>query len=112
DPARWGTGCAVYGAVRMQGLYPGIDLRIDGSAGLKYDFIVAAGADVSRIRMRFDGHDGLQLVEGRLLVKTTAGTVAEEAPVAWQDGPGGRRNVRCRFALAGSEVHFILPDGY
>src|SRR5690606_9875706 len=47
-----------------------------------------------------------------LLVKTTAGTVAEEAPVAWQDGPGGRRNVRCRFALAGSEVHFILPDGY
>lgn len=112
DPAKWGTGCAVYGEVRMQKLYPGIDLRIDGSAGLKYDFIVEAGADVSRIRMRFDGQDDLQLVGGRLLVKTTAGTVTEEAPVAWQDGPGGRRNVRCRYTLHGNEVHFEFPDGY
>lgn len=112
DPTAWGTGCAVYGEVGLAGLWPGIDLRMDGSQGLKYDFLVAAGADASVIRLVFQGQDDLRLRDGRLIVRTTAGTVIEEAPVAWQDGPQGRVGVRCSYVLEGNEVGFVFPEGY
>ncbi|MEO5585802.1 MAG: gliding motility-associated C-terminal domain-containing protein [Flavobacteriales bacterium] len=112
DPEGWGTGCAVYGEVLLQQLYPGIDLRMDGRSGLKYDFIVAPGSDPSLVRLHFEGQDGLSLKDGRLFVKTSAGTVIEEAPVAYQETPSGRKEVRCTYNLNGSRVSFDLPDGY
>lgn len=112
DPAKWGTGCAVYGAVRMNALYPGIDMRIDGSSGLKYDFLVAPFADAALIRLRFEGQDALELIDGRLFVRTTAGLVIEEAPVVYQETSVGRRTVRCSYSLQGDRVSFDLPDDY
>lgn len=112
DPAHWGTGCSVYGEVKLKELYPGIDLRMDGSMGLKYDFIVAPGSDPVQVRLRFDGQDGLSIKDGRLFVKTSAGTVIEEAPVAYQETASGRKGVRCSYRLNGSHVTFDLPDGY
>lgn len=111
-PADWGTGCAVYGEVRLKELYPGIDLRMDGRIGLKYDFIVAPGGDPAQVRLQFEGQDGLSLKDGRLFVKTSAGTVIEEAPVAYQETSSGRKGVRCSYRLIGSRVSFDLPDGY
>src|ERR1019366_6693903 len=56
DSAKWRTGVANYGEVRYAGVYPGIDLVFHGSErSFEYDFVVAAGADPSQIRMRFDG---------------------------------------------------------
>lgn len=112
NPARWGTHCGVFGKVRMRGLYPGIDLVLDGRAGMKYDFEVAPGADPSAIKLRFEGQESLLLKDGRLIVKTTAGTVIEEAPLAWQQTPGGRKLVRCVFRLEGDRATFSLPEGY
>ena len=112
DPTKWGTDCAVFGTVKLNSLYPGIDLRMDGGTGLKYDFIVSAGADPAQVRLVFDGPEELTLQNGRLFVKTTAGTVIEEAPVAYDETAMGRRAVRCLYQLDGSRVTFSLPDGY
>lgn len=112
DSARWGTGCAVFGEVLLQQLYPGIDLRMDGRTGLKYDFLVAPGADPASVRLNFEGQDALSLKDGRLFVRTSAGTVIEEAPVAYQEMPSGKKGVRCSYLLSGSRVSFQLPDGY
>src|SRR5262245_16604909 len=84
DPAKWGTGCAVYGLVWVKGIYPGIDLRIDGRTGLKYDLIVQPGTDAGVVRMRYDGTDGLELKDRRLRVTTSVGEIWEEAPFAYQ----------------------------
>lgn len=112
DPEKWGTGCAVYGMVSMRGLYPGIDLRVDGREGLKYEFLVAAGADPAQVQLHFEGQDDLILQDGRLIVTTTAGTVTEQAPVAFQETAAGRKHVPCAFGLVGDRVFFDLPDGY
>lgn len=112
DPARWGTRCPVFGEVRLSALYPGIGLRIDGANGLKYDLLVAPGADPDRIDMRFEGQDALEIRDGRLIVRTSAGDVIEEAPVAYQEVPGGRRPVRCHYRLRDGHVTFALPEGY
>ena len=112
DPAMWGTGCSVFHQVRLADLYPGVDLELDGRNGLKYDLVLAAGADPSVIRMRYTGQSSVQLVDGRLITRTTAGEVMEEAPVAWQETPSGRIPVRCAFHLDGDLVSFHLPDGH
>src|SRR6188472_3333056 len=61
DPSKWGARCGVFGEVWIKDLYPGVDLRIDGREGLKYDLVVAPGADASSIRMRYEGQDELFL---------------------------------------------------
>ncbi len=56
DPSKWQKNVPMYGKVRLKGIYPGIDLAYYGRQGrLEYDFVVAAGADASAIRMNFDG---------------------------------------------------------
>lgn len=114
DPAHWGTACAVFPEVVVRGIYPGIDLRLDGRSGLKYDLLVAPGVDPSVVRMRFEGQDALGLENGRLLVTTTAGVVIEEAPVSYQGTdrklvPSSYRLTRdvVSFAFAGPLDHAL-----
>ena len=56
DPTKWQHNVPMYGKVRLQGVYPGIDLVYYGRQGrLEYDFVVAPGADAAAIKLRFDG---------------------------------------------------------
>ncbi len=106
DPARWGTGCAVYGEVWVRGLYPGVDLRLDGRNGLKYDLVVAPGTDPGIIRMRYEGQDGLVLKDGSLHVQLSTGTVVEEAPVSFVERDGITKEVASAYVLNGNTVGF------
>lgn len=112
DPAQWGTGVAAFAAVQLHELYPGIGMRIDGHAGLKYDWLVAAGADASRIVMRYEGQDALRVEGGLLYIETSAGQVIEQRPVAWQEVEGVRRSVLTHYALDNDRVGFEFPEGY
>lgn len=118
DPAQWGTGCGVFGEVWVKDVYPGIDLRIDGRSGLKYDWIVAADANASAIRMKYEGQESMKVENGQLIVATSIGRIIEEAPTSWiTPGPcvfGDSPEVRSRYLLKGSIVEFRhegLPKG-
>ena len=53
DPAQWRSRLPTYAAILYEQLYNGIDLRYEGGEGrLKSTYLVAAGADPSRIRWR------------------------------------------------------------
>ncbi|MBL8002658.1 MAG: gliding motility-associated C-terminal domain-containing protein [Flavobacteriales bacterium] len=106
DPARWGTGCAVHGEVWVRGLYPGVDLRLDGRNGLKYDLVLAPGTDPGIIRMRYEGQDGLALKDGALHVQLSTGNVVEEAPVSFVERDGLTQEVASAYALNGNTVGF------
>ncbi|MBK7113861.1 MAG: gliding motility-associated C-terminal domain-containing protein [Flavobacteriales bacterium] len=112
DAAQWGTGCAIYGDVTLKEVWPGIDLRLDGRDGLKYELIVAPGADPTKVRFRYEGQDALVLKDGRVEVQTTAGTVIEEAPHTFQSTANGQRTVPSHYDLNGDQLRFALPDGY
>ena len=122
DPEHWGSHCSVFPEVVLHDLYPGIDLRLNGRHGLKYDLLVDPGVDPDQIRMRYIGPDGMALENGTLVVRTTAGTVVEEAPVAFSEQvrPGGyvgtsmayRKEHVCHYALQGNVLGFAFPDGY
>ena len=108
----WAGRVPVYGGTRLTNLYPGIDLVLHGQEHLEYDLLVAPGADPAAVAMRYEGQDALALRDGRLVIATSAGEVAEAAPVAWQDINGARLPVACRFALHNGTVRFELPEGY
>ena len=98
-PSEWKTGLATYATVVYEDLWPGIDLVYGSEGGkLKYTFIVEPGADPSLIRLAYRGASAVRMTEaGRLSVVTPAGDFEEEAPLSWQENPGGRSDVASAF---------------
>ncbi len=107
DPKRWVWDVPHYGAVRYRGVYPGVDLLYRASRGeIEFDFVLAPGADPSRIQLRvppetrIDAFGALRL-KGALL----------QAPVAWQNIRGERRRVDVRIVFnRRHRAHFRLGD--
>lgn len=112
DPERWASSIPVYSGLELTEMYTGISMRIDGKDGMKYDWLVASGADPAQINMRYEGQGSISLEGGLLYVATSAGTVVEQRPVAWQVIHGSRRPVECHYALDGDRVRFVLPQGH
>ncbi len=114
DPAQWGTHAASYAAVVQKEVYPQTDLRFYTQDGhMKYDWLLAAGADPRQIKWRYEGHEALFLRSGHLVMATSAGEIIEHKPLAYQYINGIQQSVECLFRLAeNGEVSFAFPQGY
>ena len=113
DAAGWHKDVPQYGRVHYRGIYPGVDLTFYGNQHrLEYDFMVAPGADPDRIRLRFDGMQGIRLnSDGDLQMTTSAGDVRIDRPVIYQmNTDGSRATVQGSFVLARHQVSFRLGD--
>ena len=112
DPARWRAQVVNYGRVRYGEVYPGIDLIYYGNQRqLEYDWVVAPGADPSRIQLCFPDVKQLRLdpESGDLEVPAAEGKVRLHGPVAYQLAEGKRVAVEARYALgAADRVGFAL----
>jgi hypothetical protein len=105
------TGVSTYERVMYSGVYPGIDLAYVGEGGqLRYDFIVAPGADPDVITLGFEGAESVALDDGELVVATAGGELRQAAPVLYQDVDGQRRPVDGEFVLSGEQVGFAVGD--
>jgi hypothetical protein len=113
DRQAWSVDNRTYTRVQYRELWEGIDLVLYDQAGeLEYDFVVAPGADPSRIRMAYEGIDGLEILpSGALKLRTPAGDVVHSAPVIHQPGEHGPVPVSGRFVpRSDHEVGFALDD--
>ena len=104
---QWLQNVPNYAAVRYGGVYEGVDVRYYGNQHqLEYDFLVAAGADVGQIALRFTGTEKVGLNgDGALELFLADGKGGErsvrfEAPVSYQNGPNGREAVASHYVLA------------
>jgi hypothetical protein len=115
DPEGWVTGARNYREVLYSGLYDGIDLRYHLSDDmLKYDFLLEPGTDASLISINYDGVEALSIDDGNgaLLIATSVGSIRDEAPVAFQDGPGGRTAIPAAFRYIDGTTIRIEVDEY
>jgi len=113
DQNHWASDVPVSRAVRMQEVYPGIDLRWYSDDILpKYDWVLAPGADPHSIQMEYTGTRSVQLVQDQLVVVTHYNQWVEEIPLAYQEVDGERTPVPCKFVLDGDVVSFEFPYGY
>src|SRR6202167_5920097 len=88
----WHAGLPMYGAVAYRDLYAGIDMVYGGSGrNLKSEFLVAAGADPSQIRVRYMGAGEVRIdADGALAIAINGEILHERAPEIYQDR-GGKR---------------------
>lgn len=101
DAARWKRNIANYDGVTYPQVYPGIDLTWHAQGDqIEHDYLVAAGANPRRIRLRISGAALRLDYAGDLM----AGSLRLRKPRAYQGG----REVECRYELHGRSVHFAL----
>lgn len=110
DPTRWRRHVPVYDSLVQRELYPGIGVVFYGHGrDIEYDFLVAPGADPSKIALRVDGGE-LALRGDDLAIVTPQGEIRMRQPVVYQDAAesGERRKVPARYRQRGREIGFEL----
>ncbi len=110
DPAQWHSRIPNFGKVRYTSLYPGVDAVFYGNQRkLEYDFEVAPHASPAAIALNLAGADKITaLPDGALSVSLGGREVRMEAPVAYQQILGQRREVASRYTVEGTQVRFAL----
>lgn len=102
DSERWHRDVGGFGAVRLRGLYEGVDLVLRDEGGIpKYDVYLEPGADVSQIVVRVDGVSGAKVAGGGTLELDTAiGTLLQPQSLAWQFSSTGDKSwIPCNYRL-------------
>jgi len=112
DQSKWRTNVANYARVKYASIYPGVDLIYYGSQReLEYDYVVAAGADPSSIRLAIQGARNLHVDgNGDLVIETSRGLMNHRKPVIYQQIDGSRRAIAGNFILHGNKVSFQVGD--
>jgi hypothetical protein len=104
DPSQWRTGVATYSRVRYREVFPGVDLVYYGNQQqLEYDFVVAPGADPSRISLDLSGVQQARVnASGDLVLKSGGSEIEFRRPVIYQEVRGRRQDIPGRFEVKGN----------
>jgi len=86
DPSHWRTGIENFGRVQFHEVYPGIDLVYRGeSDAFEYDWVVKPGADPTKILLKFEGVESVNLDRhGDLVLRTPSGRLTHKKPSIFQ----------------------------
>jgi hypothetical protein len=113
DPKKWRSNVPTYAKVKYEGIYSGIDLVYYGNQRqLEYDFVVAPGADPSRIRFKFRGAGTLRIDDrGDLLLEAEGDEIRLQKPQVYQETSGTRKAVEGHYRMAGANtISFRVAD--
>jgi hypothetical protein len=113
DPRHWHTDIPNFTRIRYSRLYRGVDAVFYGKQRkLEYDLVLAPGASLRPLVLRFDGARSMALSRrGDLLIKTEMGTLVQHRPIAYQRGVRGLRRVIVGYELRqGNRVAFRIGD--
>ena len=112
DPSHWASECRIYQAITLKNVYPNIDVRYYTYNGmLKYDIIAKPGADISKIALRYEGADKLQVKNKELVVSTSVGDLTESFPYTYQSNGKERKEIICKYKVKENIVRFDVK-GY
>ncbi|PHR47421.1 MAG: hypothetical protein COA32_08355, partial [Fluviicola sp.] len=82
------SGVSSFEKLTYPNVYPNIDLVFYNSEkGIKYDFIIYEGGDITDIKLRYNGAKKITLTEsGELKIETNFGELIETIPVSFLNG--------------------------
>ncbi len=111
DPSKWAGNCRIFQAITFKNVYPNVDVRYyTDNSTLKYDIIAKPGADISKIALRYDGTDKLEVKSRELVVKTSIGDLRESSPYTYQINGKGKTDISCRYVVKNNTVKFEIKD--
>jgi PKD repeat protein len=115
DPSKWQTYVHLYSSVKLENVYNGIDVVYfyTPENQIRYDYYVAPNADLSQIKMKFEGQDGLELApNGDLIFKTSLGDIAHGKLYAYQEVNGTQQQISCNFKIIDNNVVTFQVSNY
>ncbi|HRS02192.1 MAG TPA: SBBP repeat-containing protein, partial [Bacteroidota bacterium] len=106
DESKWASFVPLYGSVQLNDIYNGIDVRYYYDNNLvRYDWIVRPGGDPTKIRIKFEGQDGLRVSpNGDLVLQTSLGEVEHSKLLAYQMQNGVQNVIECKFKDEGNGI--------
>ncbi|MFW3145580.1 MAG: fibronectin type III domain-containing protein [Thermoplasmatota archaeon] len=112
DPSRYSCGVGSFEKVQYTGVWEDTDIIFSLHGGsLKYDIILGPGADTEAILFDVEGHSGLGITDGRLVISTPIGeALTEDSPAAWY-GDGGKESLPVHFRKVDQNTYGFLVSG-
>lgn len=111
DPSKWAGECHIYQAITLKNVYPGIDVRYYTDRGtLKYDIVAKPGSDISKIALKYEGADKLQIKNKELIISTSVGDMKESTPYSYQLDGKERKTVSCKYTVENNIVRFDIKN--
>lgn len=112
DPAKWVSNCKIFQGITLENVYPNVNVRYYTDKGsLKYDIIVKPGADISRIALKYEGMDKLEVKNKELVIKTSIGDLRESSPYTYQYDKTGKKEISCKYVIHNNVIRFDVK-GY
>ena len=100
DENDWVKGARGYRMVVIPELYDGVDLVLaSDNSGLKYDLRINAQTDPDCIKIKYDGAEKIELIDGQLSISTPFETMKEVMPASFALVDGRQRQVESRYTL-------------
>ncbi|MCH8904426.1 MAG: hypothetical protein IIA45_10985 [Bacteroidetes bacterium] len=103
-------GVKEYKRITYHDIYPDIDWIIytaPNLVGIKYDFVVHPGGDISQIKLKYHGIKGISIIDGGSLnVTTEMGSIIEGAPEVYQNG----KQLLASYSLENDQVSFEVKN--
>ncbi|MBL7930623.1 MAG: SBBP repeat-containing protein [Bacteroidia bacterium] len=100
-------GVRSYEGIWLENVYNSIDLHYYGKNGnLKYDYVVAPGANYKNIQFQIEGAAVSLEANGTLLLRTPFGNILEEKPIAFQNG----RELDANWQVDGNILSFEIES--
>ncbi len=88
NPEDWATNLPLWGQLRYQGLYPGVDLVVRSTEnGYAWEYEAQPGADLSQLRLWVQGADGILQGRAGTVLQTEVGEI--QIPGLGLVGPEG-----------------------
>lgn len=108
NPKKWASNVASYKKIHYHEIYKHTDLYLyDAGGTMKYDFVVRAGGNPSKIKLRYDGVNRLGIDQkGNLVITTSVNDVIEQKPYAFQIIDGDTVEVACAYNLQHFELTY------
>lgn len=109
DQSKWASQVPVYKKMTYQNIYEGIQMSFyTDSSHLKYDWIVAPGANPKDIKVKYTGAKSVALFDGGLHIVTGVNEWIEQKPYAYQIINGEKIEVNCDFVVKNDVVSFKI----
>jgi hypothetical protein len=101
DPKKWRTNIPTHRDVVYKEVYPGVDMKFYGNnRQMEYDIIIKPGADLSKVKLAYEGIEGLRVTEdGDLEIGLKNGKVLQKRPIVYQEIDGKRVSVQGKFKI-------------
>src|SRR6185312_6606238 len=102
----------LFKTITCRNIYPGIDIKYtfpEGKDGFKYALIVHPGADLSSVKLKYDGAKKIAIdKDGNIQINSGWGTFTDHAPKSYYDGESD--TIISSYQLQNNTESFLISN--